>query len=515
MLFPEVKEADLLIYSDNTLAMAFKYDTEDGPIVISKASQPLTQHLKNEALYYNIPIFQRTRLVSNLKDLNIGDELPRLYWKKFIRVLIPVLKGKSKNYTVKESNKIIITKKVRFIKRLVSLSKEEKECVITFFSNHPNYENLIDWNKKNLIYNDFEKVFSIAQKSRKAQKYETEQKPDLLFKGHNCKIINQTEDYIIVSPLDWECAVYFSSFSCGGDGGKWCIGWKNNRDFWDWYSKNYTLFFIYFLKRHPALGKKIVVMIDHGSNDWYLYLQDNKTPWDIISELPDRLDERKIENVFNFCWKLWYYHLQSEMKRCGQLYLDLIDSLETVDDEIPDATFMKNVIPLLLYYDNMKYNDYFYVDESFDDLSSMDFIYELTGEISKSQLQLMYMLYLKQNGYNCWIDSYGDVKFKIEKYTYRIVIDEKDPKYFSIVCYNFWKVKTNEEKKRVALITSNINEKKIVKIYLNKKENNTNIKASTFLAKPIDFEIYFKRMLEIIATGKNDFIKEIKNPQFF
>jgi len=93
---------------------------------------------------------------------------------------------------------------------------------------HPNFENLIDWNNKNLNYHNFEHVFSLMLKSKTSRKKEAETNPHLLFEGHNCKIISQTDNYLIVVPIDWQCAVYFGSFACGGEYAKWCISNKNN-----------------------------------------------------------------------------------------------------------------------------------------------------------------------------------------------------------------------------------------------------------------------------------------------
>jgi hypothetical protein len=153
-----------------------------------------------------------------------------------------------------------MTKKARLIKRQETLTAKEKETVIDFFSKYPTYENRIDWNSKTLKYGDFETVFSLANNSRRSIKKQSKSDPEVLLKGYNYRIVSKTKDFIIIMPLDWECAVFFCSFGCGGTGAKWCIGDKNTSKHWDFYRKYYNVFyFIYFTEGHPCYGKKLAI----------------------------------------------------------------------------------------------------------------------------------------------------------------------------------------------------------------------------------------------------------------
>jgi len=161
----------------------------------------------------------------------------------------------------------------------------------------------------------------------------------------------------------------------------------------------------------------------HESNYWSFWLQDDENGWDILAQLQDRLVEGKVKNPFTVCWNLWSYHLESEKLRKGQLYFDfgLIDESTIIDKVIPDATFVKNVLPFLIYDDMIFYKD---TDEDIDGSMSNDFFRELPGSMSKSQLQLMYVLYLRQEGYEYWIDSDGDLRFRIDNHSLYINILE-------------------------------------------------------------------------------------------
>ena len=91
-----------------------------------------------------------------------------------------------------------MTKKARFIEQLTALSPAEKETAITFFSKYPVYENRINWNDKSLTYRDFENVFVKAGTSHKNLKRREKANPDILFKKYNCRIVSNTEDFLIL-----------------------------------------------------------------------------------------------------------------------------------------------------------------------------------------------------------------------------------------------------------------------------------------------------------------------------
>ena len=170
-----------------------------------------------------------------------------------------------------------MTKKIGLINRLSSLSAAEKETVSAFFDKNPVYENRIDWNNTSLTYGDFEKVFEDANASRKKIKRDSKLNPALLFDGYNCRIVKQTKDYLIVTPLDWECAVFFNSFNCGGERAKWCIGDKRNFNHWNKYISEGVLFYLLlFTKEYSDCGRKIIFEVDKKNSDGFLWNAENK-----------------------------------------------------------------------------------------------------------------------------------------------------------------------------------------------------------------------------------------------
>jgi hypothetical protein len=173
-----------------------------------------------------------------------------------------------------------MTKKARIINKLTTLSAGEKEKAIVFFNGHPNYESHIDWNRKDLTRGDFKKVFAKAARSGKERKRKAKADPALLFEKQNCRIIAQTTEYTIVMPLDWECAQFFNSFGCGGEGARWCIGDRKNYAHWNYYVKDKNIFYlVYFINKFSWYGRKM--LIQHDSSALIAWATDDE-PVDVL-----------------------------------------------------------------------------------------------------------------------------------------------------------------------------------------------------------------------------------------
>jgi uncharacterized protein YceK len=184
-----------------------------------------------------------------------------------------------------------MTKKARFIEKLDALSADERKKTTDFFTKHPNYENHIDWNNASLTYRDFEKVLSLAENSSRNIKRKAKTDPRVLFEKYNCEIIRETGDFLIVVPLDWECAVFFNSFDCGGEDARWCIGKSDNAAHWNSYLAEENVFFlIFFVNKHPVYKKKAVIQCHVKDGQYTLWLQDNTASNQIFSPLDTAID---------------------------------------------------------------------------------------------------------------------------------------------------------------------------------------------------------------------------------
>ena len=134
-----------------------------------------------------------------------------------------------------------------------------------------------------------------------------------------------------------------------------------------------------------------------------------------------------------------------------------------------------------------------------------------TQDQSKDQLQLMYMDYLKKEGYFPKTDSDGDIIFKKEGKLYFIDIraQQSDPRYFRIVHPSFWSIDNEIERRNVLEVADHINStRKVMKVYT--VEDNTWASIGIFVSNQEDFKVHFSRIMSNLSGGIELFIKEIR-----
>ena len=132
---------------------------------------------------------------------------------------------------------------------------------------------------------------------------------------------------------------------------------------------------------------------------------------------------------------------------------------------------------------------------------------------SKKQLQLMYMDYLKKEGYLPEIDSDGDVKFKKEGNSYFIHVEaqQKDLQYFRITHY-LGKINNDIERLEVLVAANHVNATiKVVKFSILKDTAQATVEM--FVSNVEDFKDIFSRVMSVISGGKESFINKIKEIQ--
>jgi hypothetical protein len=136
-------------------------------------------------------------------------------------------------------------------------------------------------------YEDFEKVFTLADNSGKNLKREAKTNPARLFRKYHCEIIGQTREFLIAVPLDRQCAVFFNSFNCGGEGARWCIGDKEYDGHWRRYLSGKNIFFlVYFIEKNEMLGKKILIQYRSAVNHYTVWNQNDEA----VSDCYDCID---------------------------------------------------------------------------------------------------------------------------------------------------------------------------------------------------------------------------------
>lgn len=159
---------------------------------------------------------------------------------------------------------VLREKKDHLIKKL-NISDDQKDHLIDFFNSHSNLESQINWNNKNLTYDDFQKVFDIASNSKGTIKKE----------GLNAFI--EGKDYVDVTeyffngdkgialiPKNYNFERWFQSKNNLGPEGSWCIGYQKSDEYWREYAS----------KGHIFVGianGDAKLMIDLSSNKFFDY----------------------------------------------------------------------------------------------------------------------------------------------------------------------------------------------------------------------------------------------------
>ena len=119
--------------------------------------------------------------------------------------------------------------KSRFINK-IDTTEENKQLAIDFFKKHPNYESEIDWNRKDLSWEDIAEVIFKERLSKNQIK-------NFVKEGFHYITHYQSEDLTIYQPLTWLGSRYLASKDVAPKvEGKWCISYQKDRSFWDDYT---------------------------------------------------------------------------------------------------------------------------------------------------------------------------------------------------------------------------------------------------------------------------------------
>ena len=187
--------------------------------------------------------------------------------------------------------KQLYEKKDRLIMRNPNLTDGEKQEIIRLLTNHPSYENKIDWNKSNsLTYEDFLSVLRPL--------YINDLDSRGLIEGQDYDILYESSNEVLYSIYSYDASKILASNSvkpemwteipswCGeeektdeahafghfdskhGDmkpGAKWCISMQTSDKHWNNYSSDFH--FLFWFRNNPRLGnnRKIAISVDKST----------------------------------------------------------------------------------------------------------------------------------------------------------------------------------------------------------------------------------------------------------
>jgi hypothetical protein len=135
--------------------------------------------------------------------------------------------------------------------------------------------------------------------------------------------------------------------------------------------------------------------------------------------------------------------------------------------------------------------------------------FNIDAQMSKTDLQQMYLAYLRTEGYSPEVDSDGDIKFKAEGRTLYIIVNDSDLEYFKILYPYFWEIESEAEREKVAEVASyTTRTTKLARVYM-VADDDTSIDACIFIEKPEDFKNHFKRIVDVVLAARRKFIDKM------
>lgn len=156
--------------------------------------------------------------------------------------------------------------KDRFIDKL-DLTDEQKEELKAFFKKHPTYEGKVDWNKKDLKWEDFEELLKTeGQTKNQIKKYGKSGKAQIedLVEGKDYEVLVDKPNLTVYYPMNFKASEVLAKPTTPPEGvtGRWCIAGKNySPGTQDQHWKRYTqerhidFFFVFMEHRKYAIAR--------------------------------------------------------------------------------------------------------------------------------------------------------------------------------------------------------------------------------------------------------------------
>ena len=142
-----------------------------------------------------------------------------------------------------------LEKKDYIIKKL-PLTDEQKQLAIEFFGKYPSYESEIDWNRKDLDWEDFEKVIYKSRNTKSQIKKAVRQGIEGIPEGVDYNYIGEgvykDKPFYVYIPANWKGSRVLASDQVepklgtvydGFTGAKWCISYQKTDMYWNSYTR--------------------------------------------------------------------------------------------------------------------------------------------------------------------------------------------------------------------------------------------------------------------------------------
>jgi len=126
--------------------------------------------------------------------------------------------------------------------------------------------------------------------------------------------------------------------------------------------------------------------------------------------------------------------------------------------------------------------------------------------MTKTQLQDMYVSYLRSEGYQPFVDSDGDVNFTVQGFRFYIDVMADDLQSFRIILTEFLDLGPASNRLRaLEAAVLEINTTKAVRFVI-ASNNRIAIDSFIFIGNPEDFRLHLNRMVNNILIARRDFL---------
>jgi hypothetical protein len=128
---------------------------------------------------------------------------------------------------------------------------------------------------------------------------------------------------------------------------------------------------------------------------------------------------------------------------------------------------------------------------------------------TKAQLQETYSTFLASEGYRPDLTSGGNVRFRREGRTYAIMVDERDPTYFSLILsFSAEDKSATARQRRLEAVNDATANTKVIKAYLD-SDGDPIFSAEMFLIVPGDFKTTLTRVLRGVDSAYEKYNKKL------
>jgi len=138
------------------------------------------------------------------------------------------------------------------------------------------------------------------------------------------------------------------------------------------------------------------------------------------------------------------------------------------------------------------------------------FVYSAAAqEVTKADLQGIYIEHLHKEGYLPTIDDDGDIHFKVSGDNYFIIINEDDLQFFQV----YMGFRLNDISVEDALNAANISNRrsKVAKVAISSDGSVASITTELLLNNPLDFAPVFSRALSLMRNAERNFMLQFQN----